>query len=228
MLGWEISVPGLLLARRAKSPADLGALFWFAPNDAGSVFQDSAETQPVSALDDRIHVIRDKSGAGRHLRASAPPERPLWKQGEGWDNGAPGLGLRMAQDVNVREVFMACRYEDGVLATFSEYKTLMTDLAGIDTPTPNRVMGRRFEDVLHVQTFEVQKPGAAFGVLLLPLPMTVLRLRRKDGAAWPVGAFGTTNNANVYRPWTGRIGGIAGFDRALSDEEASAVVGALS
>lgn len=61
---------------------------WYDPSDLSTLFQDSAATTPVTAADDPVGCILDKSGNGHHLIQATADNRPLYKVDS---NGKPYL-----------------------------------------------------------------------------------------------------------------------------------------
>lgn len=53
---------------------------WYDPSDLTTMFQDAAGTTPVSAVNDPVGKILDKSGNGNHATQSTTTSRPLLKQ----------------------------------------------------------------------------------------------------------------------------------------------------
>lgn len=83
---------GSLLARRAIFNGvqvwgwDPGMLFeagesgaWYDPSDRATLFQDTAGTEPVTAIGQPVALILDKSGNSNHALQSAPSTRPIWR-----------------------------------------------------------------------------------------------------------------------------------------------------
>lgn len=66
------------------TPQDVsGLVAWYDPSDLSSMFQDSAMTTPVTANNDPVGAIRDKSGNGNHLLQATAANRPLYKTSGG-------------------------------------------------------------------------------------------------------------------------------------------------
>ena len=61
------------------SPADITTYFWLDPSDISTLFTDSAGTTAVTAADDPIGRLADKSGNSRHAKQSTSGYRPLYK-----------------------------------------------------------------------------------------------------------------------------------------------------
>jgi hypothetical protein len=57
--------------------AAIGA--WYDPSDLATLFQDSAGTTPVTANNDPVGKMLDKSGNGFHLTQATAGKRPLYK-----------------------------------------------------------------------------------------------------------------------------------------------------
>lgn len=84
MLGVSLSLPTIAAARSAFSPF---ALFssgeqgvWFDPSDLSTLFQDSAGTIPVTAVEQPVGKILDKSGRGNHATQATSASRPILRQ----------------------------------------------------------------------------------------------------------------------------------------------------
>jgi hypothetical protein len=71
----------LLLASGAFSPLALFASgeqgVWYDPSDFSTMFQDSAGTTPVTAVEQNVGKINDKSGNGNHASQSSSGSRPV-------------------------------------------------------------------------------------------------------------------------------------------------------
>jgi hypothetical protein len=98
MFGMRLGQLGAVGARRF-SPAALfrageqGA--WYDPSDYSTLFQDVAGTTPVTAVEQFVRLMRDKSGRGNHATAPSDPARPILRArynlltySEEFDNGA--------------------------------------------------------------------------------------------------------------------------------------------
>ena len=57
------------------SAGEVGA--WYDPSDFSTMFQDSAGTTPVTAVEQPVGLIRDKSGRGNHASQSTAASRPV-------------------------------------------------------------------------------------------------------------------------------------------------------
>lgn len=71
----------MLSAGQAFSPASLFAAgeqgVWYDPSDFSTMFQDSAGTTPVTAVEQPVGRILDKSGRGNHATQSTSASRPV-------------------------------------------------------------------------------------------------------------------------------------------------------
>jgi hypothetical protein len=66
------------------SPESIAGLdVWYDPSDLSTLFQDAAMTTPVTANDDPVGAILDKSGNDRHATQSTANNRPLYKTSGG-------------------------------------------------------------------------------------------------------------------------------------------------
>lgn len=73
---------GLVAAmRNAFSPLSLFAAgeqgFWYDPSDLSTLFQDAAGTVPVTAVEQRVGLMLDKSGRGNHATQSTDAARRI-------------------------------------------------------------------------------------------------------------------------------------------------------
>lgn len=50
---------------------------WYDPSDYSTLFQDAAGTTPVTAVEQPVRLMRDKSGRGNHATAPSDPARPI-------------------------------------------------------------------------------------------------------------------------------------------------------
>lgn len=80
--------------RRSGGAANPLAIFgsrlklWLDPSDISTLYQNNTLATPVSALNDPIGGIKDKSGNSNHATQGTSASRPLWKQdGNGCFNG---------------------------------------------------------------------------------------------------------------------------------------------
>lgn len=87
-IGVGVGLPFVHLQRRGGfSPASLfssgeeGA--WYDPSDLSTLWQDAAGTTPVTAADQPVGRIDDKSGNGNHATQSTAGSRPLYKTAGG-------------------------------------------------------------------------------------------------------------------------------------------------
>jgi hypothetical protein len=72
----------------AFGPRDLPALArWYDFSDAATLFQDDAFASPVTAADQTIGGVRDKSGLGRDVTQATASRRPVWRAAD--LNGRP-------------------------------------------------------------------------------------------------------------------------------------------
>lgn len=72
---------------RSWTPANLFAAgevgAWYDPSDFNTMFQDSAGTTPVTAVEQPVGLIRDKSGRGNHASQATSTSRPVLRQENG-------------------------------------------------------------------------------------------------------------------------------------------------
>ena len=52
---------------------------WYDPSDLSTMYQDAAGTTPVTAVEQPVGKILDKSGRGNHATQTTPGSRPLYQ-----------------------------------------------------------------------------------------------------------------------------------------------------
>lgn len=81
MLYGAVGKVGLRASAAPFSPSQLFAQgeqgVWYDPSDFSTMFQDSAGTTPVTAVEQPVGRILDKSGRGNHATQSTPTSRPV-------------------------------------------------------------------------------------------------------------------------------------------------------
>jgi len=65
------------------SPLSLAPFLWLDPSDLSTLFQDSTMLTPVTASDDPVGAMLDKSGNGHHVVQATAGARPLYKTSGG-------------------------------------------------------------------------------------------------------------------------------------------------
>lgn len=81
-IGMAMRKPGgLTLPQRIRSLFSAGEQgAWYDPSDFSTLFQDSAGTTPVTAVEQPVGKILDKSGRGNHATQATSTKRPVLKQ----------------------------------------------------------------------------------------------------------------------------------------------------
>ena len=78
-----IDVGGIAYPASVFTPLSLFAAgeqgAWYDPSDFSTLFQDAAGTTPVTAVDQPVGLMRDKSGRGNHAFQSTSANRPVLK-----------------------------------------------------------------------------------------------------------------------------------------------------
>lgn len=82
MLG--LSIPGVAYRNPSSLAARVNALFrageqgvWYDPSDRATLFQDAAGTTPVTAIEQPVGLMLDKSGRGNHAYQTTAASRPV-------------------------------------------------------------------------------------------------------------------------------------------------------
>lgn len=60
-------------------PSTVSPTAWYDPSDLSTMFQDAAGTVPVSANNNPVRRINDKSGNGNHMTCASDAARPLYR-----------------------------------------------------------------------------------------------------------------------------------------------------
>ena len=97
-IGVGLSIPELATRGGRFSPASLftggvqGA--WYAPDDFSTLFQDSAGTTPVTAVEQPVRLMLDKSGNNNHATAPNDLSRPVLRARKNWLVGTNTLATQ--------------------------------------------------------------------------------------------------------------------------------------
>ena len=162
--------PAMQRGRSCSSPINLfvageqGA--WYDPSDLSTLFQDSAGTTPVTAVEQPVGKILDKSGRGNHATQATAAKRPVLKQDangkyyllfDGVDDAlATGsidftatdkmtvvAGVRKLSDAAVGMIVELSASESGNSGTFNTYAPGASYYAGFSSGSARN--GRRFD-----------------------------------------------------------------------------------
>jgi len=109
---------------------------WYDPSDFSTLFQDSAGTTPVTAVEQPVGKMLDKSGRGNHATQSTAGNRPVLQQD---GNGCYYLafnGTNSSMNVNYFAIGNSWVIHAGVISlSASGDKTIFTQRAtGVDSP----------------------------------------------------------------------------------------------
>lgn len=79
------------------APNNISGLdIWYDANDISTLFQDNAGSTPVTANNDAVGMLKDKSGNARHVTQATGTKKPLYKTGI--QNGLPALQFDATDD----------------------------------------------------------------------------------------------------------------------------------
>jgi hypothetical protein len=93
---------------------------WYDPTDLRTLFQNTALTTPVTANNDPVGAVKDKSGNNRHLLQATAAARPLFKQ----------AGFKWLEADGVNDVLTANVIINQPLTRISAWR-ILTDAFGI-------------------------------------------------------------------------------------------------
>jgi hypothetical protein len=149
---------GVLAFHPAVGSFDPTSLFsgetggWWDPSDMSALFQDSAGTTPVTAADQPVGRIEDKSGNGNHLLQATSTERPYlrtdgtywWLEFDGVDDFLQAIFTHAQPFTRITAMQLVSypgseRILDGGSA-YAETVSQPSDGIGIGSSTPNIVV----------------------------------------------------------------------------------------
>ncbi|MEW2915305.1 hypothetical protein [Leisingera sp. JC11] len=175
----------------------------------------------------RMEIESIREIPGNHLAQEQAAERmefksiggAIWLENDGLDDN----GLQLASDLSVKMVALALQYKTGVETAADDYHTLCSDLAGLTSGSSDRVMLHQNNAGLFTGTgpWRVSVSGGVFGTDILPLPWSLVLIKRADHAAFNVGNFFGRNFTNSGRAWKGRGAPVGAFSEIPSDAELS-------
>lgn len=227
MLGLGNSVTDTALKRPASRPASAGLIGWFSAKATGTITRGAGEeVTAVANLVPGGAGLSKLSGGGPLFAASTPLAggRPALM----WPDAASASGLKLAADALVKEVFAVMAYADGLRGAFDTYNTLITDLAGLDGSSANRVMGHAGNTGVFAAS---QPPGMTIHLnggdataSLLPMPLTVVHIR--SASPFALASIGGRNNGSS-RAWRGPVCEVLAYSDALDANAAGGNVSYL-
>ncbi|TRD16972.1 hypothetical protein [Palleronia caenipelagi] len=168
------------------------------------------------------------AAGGPDYAASGPDGTP----GVFWPEAPNDLGLVLASDVSLAELFLVARFADGTVPVWPNYTVLF---ASHGDGAESTVVGESGTSRLAAGDAarlisKVSVNGGAFGASLLPLPVSVLRLSASTESL-PQITFGGLGvrvaGSNAGRSWQGGWFELAGFSAPLSAADAATVEAAL-
>ena len=99
MLG--LSIPSFAYRRTTALAARIAAFFrggeqgvWYDPSDRATLFQDASGTTPVTAVEQPVGLMLDKSGQGNHAYQSTSASRPVLSARKNWLVGTETLATQ--------------------------------------------------------------------------------------------------------------------------------------
>lgn len=146
---------------------------WYDPSDLSTLFQDSAATTPVTADNQPVGCMRDKSGNGVHLLQATSGARPTWRAGG--NGAAPYLSFDGT--------------DDWLLAMFSDQATMgFAAVSGLATDTSTTRVAMQVSATTLADSF--------YQAFVNTTPLVVSQIRGLASAvrAQSTGAVGTAGN----------------------------------
>lgn len=208
---------GAGLRGQQRNLPDFSSLIgWYSAKVAGTIQLEAGGE--VSGIDNLVAGGQGLSklyGGGPTYVASEPLAggRPALV----WPDETNSRGLALAADAFVREVFVVMAYADGARAAFDTYNTLITDLAGLDAGSTNRVMGETGNPEVFAGSIPagmtIHVNGGATTTTLLPLPLSVVHF--SSGTPFPLAAIGGRNNGSS-RAWRGPMCEVLAYSENLA------------
>lgn len=96
-----VGITGTSLTGGRSLAAKIKALFsageqgvWYDPSDRATLFQDAAGTTPVTAIEQPVGLMLDKSGRGNHAFQSTSASRPVLSARKNWLVGTETLATQ--------------------------------------------------------------------------------------------------------------------------------------
>lgn len=219
-----------------------GLMFWHEPADLSSLFQDAAQTVPVTAAGQPVSVMRDKSGAGLHWVAPSDTARPILRQDAlgyfylEFDGSNRTMGATFPALDTGLSLFAAIEWE----AQASNQQVVGVDSGAswgrgnlyVRTSTPRYGFG----------AFTDAAGAVAGGVTTAPEKIVIGGVSSRSGTSSPhrnaqsqsSGSAGTVSVASqawslagtstgTFARFKGRFYGDAGYSRALASDEVNRV-----
>lgn len=193
-------------------------------SDISTMYTDSAGTTQVTSNEDLVGKIEDKAN-NNDLTQAVPAGRPEYNiSGNSvWlENGLlSGTGLQLSSDISVKMVALALQYKTGLETTASGWNTIFTDLSGITLGSPGRCIIENGENNVYTAQTEwrVSVSNGAFGTTLLPLPWSLVFIKKDDDSSFNLNNFCGLNFSMINRTWEGRFAPIAAFSEIPSAGE---------
>ncbi len=191
-----------------------GVIEYWDITDFSTMWQDDAQTTPVTGSGDPVGYLAGKLGL-HDFRNTVASRRPTlnisggvtWLENDGIDDD----GLRLAADVTVKTVVGLFQHGDGTDGLFTigggnnNYSTMFLELGRIATTSGYVAMGQSVAATLGsvggsgMNNASVN--GAAFSSTVLPLPYSTVGLRMPTDISVPMGAIGPGNSGYTGRFW---------------------------
>ncbi|KIC30046.1 hypothetical protein RA24_03630 [Leisingera sp. ANG-M6] len=216
MLGAGHSVMVATQQQRHCLPDRSSLIGWYSAKATGTIQLEAGDE--VSAIDNLVagYLGLSKLADGGPTYVASEPlagGRPALV----WPDQSNSRGLSLPADAMVREVFVVLAYGDGARDAFNSYNTLITDLAGLDAGSPNRVIGHENNSGVFTGSIPagmtVHVNGGAATTELLPLPLSVVHF--SSATPFPLAAIGGRNNG-LNRAWRGPMCEVLAYTEQLA------------
>ncbi|TRD14316.1 hypothetical protein [Palleronia caenipelagi] len=217
------AAPGLLAARaRTAGPDQVpGLIGWF---DAATPETLSLGGADVIANANRVPGGPGLTAVGAGGPAYAPTGGPGGRPALLWPDAPNNLGLSLAKDAQVAELFVVCQFAGGTTATWPTYNAVFSSRTAVNECTAVGEIGKShlaFGNAGQLVS-SVSINGAPFGSAMLPLPLSILHFSASTESLphLTLAAFGFQHAAaTLGRSWRGPICEVLAYLTALTPNQ---------
>lgn len=197
-------------------------VLWADYQDTSTIY-DSATGGSLVSDGGLVGRVEDKSGNGNHLTQPTSASRPTYTAASTTANGyasiaAPSslgtVGFEFGSYTRV-QLYLVIAYNDGLDTGFNSYNHVV---GGATSNSKPRLMGRINTNDFFDNGFAPKIDGVVNYLNVLPMPLSVMRLRNTGLSLSDVTTLGY-GQINSGRSWHGAISEVIAFDYSLSATE---------